>query len=453
MNSIYSFTLILFQTDTGAVLPGTDPVSLVIQISLLVLGLVFSALFSGSEVALFSLSSRVEELDSSGASRQDTMLLNMLDKPRRLLATILIGNTFSNIVASVIAAVLTGSFAAGYGLSEVYVFAVEVIVLTFMILILSEITPKIIAINNPLKVSRRLGGFIYVLFILLKPLAKLIANSAQFLEKALPKPASRMTSEDIRTMAEVSEQGGSIEEDEREIIENVIEFGNIIVREIMTSRVNMVAVSVNDTLEDVLELIREKGLSRLPLYENDLDTIIGVIYAKDILPYINNPNKNQPFSWRMIVRNTIFVPATKKLDDLLREFQQEKTHIAIVVDEYGGTEGLVTMDDILEEIVGDINDESFEEEQLFTRFRNGVYLFDAKIDLDDMEEVLEQEITSEEDEFETLGGLIYHLTESLPTVGERVIYQNLELTVHSVFNNRIRKVRVKVLDNEEKTAS
>ena len=434
----------------STLIPGMDPLVLGIQLLVLFIGLAFSAVFSGSEVALFSLANRMEDLkqDESLGSADDR-IIKMLEKPRRLLATILIGNTFANIVASVLAAVITGDIVAAFGLSEVLVFSIEVIVLTFMILILSEITPKIIAINNPLKVSRTNSAFIYSLFILLKPFAKLIADSTISLERYLPKPTSKMTSDDIRTMAEVSEQEGSIKEDEREIIENVIGFGNITVREIMTSRVNIVAVSIGDSLQDVLTKIRENGLSRMPLVDNDLDNILGVLYAKDVLPYLHSEEEEPSLNWKTISRKALFIPATKKLDDLLRDFQQEKTHIAIVVDEYGGTEGIVTMDDILEEIVGDITDDNGEEETLYTRFKSGIYIFDAKIDLDDMEDVLNCEITTEEDEYETLVGLIYHLTENLPMVGERMTFKNLEMTVHSVKNNRIKKVRVKVEEREE----
>ncbi|MEO1022501.1 MAG: CNNM domain-containing protein [Bacteroidota bacterium] len=433
--------------DTSLYSDTLDPVTLGLQVIGMVLGLVLSALFSGSEVAFFSLSNRMNELDEGapGSQAVDRRISGMLEKPRRLLATILIGNTFSNIITSVLAAVITGNLVAFFGASEVLVFTVEVLVLTFTILILSEITPKIIAINNPLKIARRFCYFIYAFFIGLKPIASIIAASTINLEKYLPKPANRITSEDIRTMAEVSEQDGSIKEDEREIIENVIEFGTTVVREIMTSRVNLIAVSIEDSLPEVIAKIQQHSLSRMPLYENDLDTIVGVIYSKDVLPYMDKISEMVTLNWRTIARTPLFIPATKKLDDLLRDFQQAKTHLAVVVDEYGGTEGIVTMDDILEEIVGDITDESSpDEEKLYTRFRSGIYIFDAQIDLDDMEEVLETEITSEEDEFETLGGLIYHMTENLPNVGERVHYKGLELTVHSVQNNRIKKVRVKV---------
>ena len=426
-----------------------------VQVIFMLSGFVFSAIFSGSEVAFFSLSKQQDLLENSEVQGSaDSLVARMLSRPRRLLATILIGNTFANIISSVLAAVLTGYIASLYGFSEVIVFTVEIVALTFTILILSEITPKIIAINNPLKSARFLSRFIYTFFILLKPLAKLIADSTQILEDKIPRPSNRMTSDDIKTMAEVSEKEGSIRSDEREIIENVIEFGTTSVREIMTSRTDIVAISSDQTLNNILTLIREKGLSRMPLYDGDLDSILGVIHSKDVLPYIHSDAKRTTINWRTIARKPLFIPATKRLDDLLRDFQQEKTHIAIVVDEYGGTEGIITLDDILEEIIGDISDEySEDEDKLFTKFKSGVYIFDAKIDLDDMEDILECEITSEDDDFETLGGLIYHLTERIPNVGERVYYQGMELTIHSVQNNRVRKLRVKMNRNDMRQSS
>jgi len=416
-----------------------------IELGVMLAGLLISALYSGSEVAFFSLVNQLDKLKESEKNRaKDDRILKMLNKPRRLLATILIGNTFANIVSSVLAAVIAGKIAIHYGLSMTLVYTIEIVVLTFMILILSEITPKIIAINNPLKVTRWMSTFIYVNFILLTPVSKLIANSTMTLERNLPKPDNKMTAEDLKAMAEMGEKEGSIKGDEREIIENVIEFGNTTVREIMTSRVNIVAVSVESTLPEVIDLIREKGLSRMPLFENDLDSILGVIYSKDVLPYINTDMEKSVINWKTIARKALFIPATKKLDDLLRDFQHEKTHMAIVVDEYGGTEGIVTLDDILEEIVGDIGDEyDEEEEKLYTKFKSGVYIFDAKIDLDDLDEIMGTSISASDDEFETLGGLIYHLTERIPNVGERVQYKNIELTVHSVKNNRVKKLRVK----------
>ncbi len=426
-----------------------NPVYIGIQIFILLIGLIFSAVFSGSEVAFFSIANSPELLNEK-ENAYDKYIAKMLDKPRRLLATILIGNTFSNIVASVIAAFVTGNLAAHYGFPDVAVYTIEIVVLTFVILILSEITPKIIAINDPLKVSRRYALLIHFFYVIFAPFSRLIAASTINLEKYLPKPQNKISTEDIIAITEVGEKDGTIHEDEREIIENVIEFGNTAAREIMTSRVNMVALSVESSLLDVISIIQEKGYSRMPMYEGDLDTIIGIVYAKDILPFIGVENKNKPLNWKKVTRKVLFIPAGKKVDDLLRDFQIEKTHIAIVVDEYGGTEGMVTMDDILEEIIGDMADETGEgETKQYRKFNNGIYIFDAQIDLDDMEEIIDLEITSEDDEFESLGGLIYHLKEDLPTVGERTTYKGLELTVQSVENNRIKKVRVKLLEEKE----
>ncbi len=377
-------------------------------------------------------------------------IIAMLERPRRLLATILIGNTFANIVTSVVAAVITGKIVRFFNVPDFVVYFVEVIVITFTIVILSEITPKVIAIKNPMAMSKKLSGFIYFFYWLFKPLAQSIANSTIKLEKHLPKPQYKISSHDIKHIAEVGEMQGSIRGDEREIIENVIEFGNRFVVEIMTSRVNIIAVSTGNSLGEVIELIKQKSLSRLPLYENDLDNIVGIIYAKDLLPYLDSTNLNETtINWRTIARKPFFIPSSKKLDDLLQDFQREKTHIAIVVDEYGGTEGLITLDDVLSEIIGELTDEHTETEQLYTRIKKDEYIFNAKIDMDDMGDILDRELTSEDDDYETLGGLVYHMTEHLPEVGEKVIFKGLEIIVHEVENNRLKKIEVRVLPDEE----
>lgn len=424
-----------------------DFTALFIEITLILIGLFLGALYSGAEVGFFSLSGKMHLLEpDQKEGGLDSKTLKMLAKPRRLLATILIGNTVANVVVSVLAASMTGRLIAFIGAPEVVVFTIEVLVLSFAILILSEIAPKIYALKNPLKLTRRVSTFIYVHFILLYPFNDLMAKTAIVLERVLPRPTTKMTTNDLKAMAEASEREGSLKEDEREIIENVIEFRTITAREIMTSRVNIVAVSIDQTLDEVLELIRTKGLSRMPLYENDLDTIIGVLYAKDVLPFLNADPEKTAVNWKTIARKPLFIPATKKLDALLQVFQQEKTHIAVVVDEYGGTEGVITMDDLLEEIVGDMADESDDvEEKLYTELKSGAYVCDAKIDLDEVEELLGLELTSEHDEFETLGGLMYFLTERIPATGEKAVYKGVEITVHSVRNGRIHKLRVKSL--------
>lgn len=410
----------------------------------IVLGLGFSAVFSSAEVAFFSLNSTT----GAGSASADPALgrvFEMLAKPRRLLATILIGNTFANIVTAVVAAVLTGEWLATLAIPDTLVYVIEVAVITFVILILSEITPKIIALKNPRAVSRRLGYVLYPIYLLLTPVSYVIAEFTKWMESRLPQPSNVLSADDLKTIAEVGQDQGSLKEDEREIIENMIEFGNTTVKEIMTSRVDIVALSDADTLGEALELVRTESVSRLPLYGKDLDEIHGVIHTKDLLAFLDQPAATVP-NWASLARPALFIPSTKRLDDLLRDFQAQKTHLAIVVDEYGGTEGIVSLDDVLEEIIGDLGaDDDSPEEVMYTLRKNGEYIFDAKIDLDDMGEVLGLELASPDDEFETLGGLIYHLLERIPNVGEEVTYKGLWLHIHTIEKNRVTRVRVRKL--------
>lgn len=423
-----------------------DPLETGLQLLVILLGLVFSAFFSGSEVAYFSQQNTTRFNDKERKlDGPEQRVKRMLDEPRRLLATILIGNTTANIVTAVFAAVVTGKLIIAFDLPKWLVFSVEIMVLTFTIVILTEITPKILALKNTYGISRRLSGLLYFFYLVLSPLARVIAQSAAKLEARIPTQQDEISSEDIKAIAEVGERQGTLRGEEREIIENVIEFSNTQVKEIMTSRVNMVAISTDATLDDVLVLIREKSISRFPLFEGDLDTITGIIHAKDILPFLLPNTDNTVINWQANARKALFVPVTKKIDDLLRDFQREKTHVAIVVDEYGGTEGLITLDDILEEIIGEIHDEHSESEELFTRTEDGDYIFEARVDLDDVAQILDCELTTDEDEYETLGGLIYHLTERIPEQGEQVVFRGLRLTVHETDNNRLKKIMVHVL--------
>ena len=425
-----------------------EPVTFITYLILIVAGIAISAFLTGSEVAVFALVGREEELEED--NKADARILKLLSDSQILRSSFLIAITFINVITALSAAFFVSNLISYAGGNPVLGYTVAIIVLTFLLLVLSTITPKITAINNPLHLARRNSYIIVMMYYLLKPPALAVEAIKNKLEQLLPKASKKMTSEEIRNITEqdYAESEHSMKEDEREIIENVIEFGSISVKEIMTSRVNIVAVNVEDSLKEVLQLIREKNLSRLPLFENDLDNIIGILYAKDVLAYLDSEENDLSLNWRTIARKALFIPDSKKLDDLLRDFQQEKTHIAVVVDEYGGTEGIITMDDILEEIVGDFSDDDGDETTIYTQFKSGIYIFDAKINLDDLEEILGCEISDEDDDFETLGGLIYHLIESLPTVGERISYKNLELTVHSVQNNRIKKVRVKVEDKK-----
>ncbi|TNE74525.1 DUF21 domain-containing protein [bacterium] len=409
-------------------------------------------MFSGSEVAYFSIKgAELEKLQKlAHTSKVYGTILQMLEHPRRLLSTILIGNTFTNIITSVVAAVLTGQLVHNFALPNWLIYTVEILVVTFTLVIISEITPKVIAIKQPLEFAHRFNWFVRTFYLLLAPISGIIARSTVLIESKLPKTIHDISSDDIRTLAEVGEEQGSLQEEEREIFENVIEFGQTTVKEIMTSRVDIVAVSTDDALGDVIELILNKKLSRMPLYGEDLDDIIGVIYAKDILPYLRTDLTSATINWRTLARKVLFVPTTKRLDDLLKDFKKEKTHLAVVVDEWGGTEGIVTLDDVLEEIIGDIADETTEQEQLYTQLDEHTFVFDAKINLEEVEEILEIEgVATPEDEYETLGGLVYHVLEKIPKAGDSFDYKGLSISVSSLENNRIKKIKVKRLSGEQ----
>jgi CBS domain containing-hemolysin-like protein len=418
------------------------------QVTIIIVSFFFSALFSSSEVAFFSI--RGHDLADKIRSQETPALhriKRLLDHPRQLLSTILIGNTVVNILISVFAAVLTGSLISHYGWNPFFVYTVEVVVLTTALVIFGEITPKVIGLKNPYMVASLFSSFIYVLFVILRPINKLVAKSSMSLEKRIPKSKSKITGSDLMALAEVGEQEGHLREDEREIIENVIEFGNTEVREIMTSRVDVEYVSVDETLGEVLERVKKLRLSRLPLCDPDLDSIVGIIYAKDLLSLMNEQIDDRSFNWNSISRKPLFIPVNKKLDDLLEDFQREKTHMAIVVDEFGGTEGLVTLDDVLEEIMGELETDPNEREEI-RQLRNGDYIMDAKVDLDELNDLFEQEIATDDDEYETLGGLVYHIMERIPSVGEKVRFNNLEITVHELENNRVKRLRVRVVGDE-----
>ncbi len=417
---------------------------LLIELCVIILGLAFSFIFSGAEVALFSIKgSELDQLNSlANHSSIHGNIKKMIENPRRLLSTILIGNTFANIIVSIISAVITGQLASVFHFPEVFIYVIEILVVTFILVIISEITPKVIAIKNPLQTAVRLNHIIYGFYILMTPISILIAKSAHSIESKLPYKSHEISGEDILTIAEVGEEKGSLKGDEREIFENVVEFGQTAVKEIMTSRVDIVAVSLDDELGEVIDTILVRKLSRMPLYGDDLDDILGVINAKDLLPYLKTDFQNTAINWKTIARKVLFVPTTKRLDDLLKEFKKEKTHMAIVVDEWGGTEGLVTLDDVLAEIIGNIGDETSSPEQLFEKMSDNSFSFDAKINVEEAEEILETQLSGENDQYETLAGLVYHILERIPENNEKLHFKDVEITVLEVENNRIKKVLI-----------
>ncbi len=377
-------------------------------------------------------------------------VLKLLERPRQLLITILILNTLVNVAAAVLAAVLTAAVAFAQQWDPTIALLIEMIVLTFVILVMSEITPKLIATRHATMYARTVSGLITILHRIVYPVSDMLAKSTRLMQSRIKPGTRRISSDDLKTLADVGEAHGTLEEEERELIYSIVEFGETSVREIMVSRLDMVALPVTATLTETLELIRQSGHSRMPLYVDHLDNILGIIYAKDLLPHLNREDGSARLDWTRIARPAIFVPMGKRLHDLLKDFQTKKTHIAIVVDEYGGTAGLVTLEDVLEEIVGEIRDEHDEtEEALYERVDEHTYRFDARINLDDINDIVGIELDTEVYDFETLGGLIFHVTGSIPQEGDDIEFDSLRMHVETVENHRIGQVRVKFLQPPE----
>lgn len=412
---------------------------------LLLVLLLLSSLFSGSEVALFALDpSNKEDLEANddAASQRVVRLLN---HPRTVLVTILIMNTVVNVGAAITAAVMTHEVAEANNWSPVATLLIEVVVLTFVILVVSEITPKLIASKQPVSFSKRMSGILVFLHRALLPISSLLARSMAAFHGKFEGLNERISAEDLKTIAEIGEASGTLEEDEKDLIHSIVEFGETSVREIMCSRLDMIALNVNASVEEAIDVIRESSHSRLPLYVEHLDNILGIVYAKDLLRFQTEQPKQKTVDWTRLARPAIFVPFGKMLDDLLKDFQAKRTHIAIVVDEYGGTAGLVTLEDVLEEIVGEIRDEHDEnEESLITPVSESEFIVDAKIDLDELFETLELEMDTEQFDFETLGGLIFDLAREIPKEGDTFEYPPLRLTVDETENNRILQVRLHI---------
>jgi len=424
--------------------------SLITGVVVFVLLMLISAIVSGSEVALFSLDPTKQEELAQRQDRASAHALALLAKPQHALITILVLNTMVNVSAAILAALATERAAENLGLNKEFVFLLEIVALTFVLLVFSEITPKLIASRHAVTYSRLVARPLRISYILLYPITTILASWVQktqrgFYRWGFPDESSeKLSPQDVKVMAEIGMAHGTIEADEQAWINSILEFGNTSVRAVMINRLDITALSVRASLPEALDIIRTSGHSRLPLYVGHLDNILGIIYAKDLLPYLaSDHNQTQQIDWPQLVRPPMFVPQNKKLDVLLQDFRQQKTHLAIVVDEYGGTAGLVTLEDVLEEVVGDIQDEhDSTKESYVEHLGDNLYRVDARIDLDHLNNLLELTLDTETFDFETLGGLILHLAGNVPEEGYIAAFENLHMVVDSVDNNRIGLVRV-----------
>lgn len=414
----------------------------------IVLLLVLSAMISSSEVAFFSFKPQIIKEMNESDDKGDKKILKLLESPQRLLATILVGNNFVNIAIILLLTRLTNNL-FDFSMAPVLGFFFQTVVITFILLLFGEILPKVYASREARKVAKRTSTLLILTAQIFAPIVKILLRSTSLVYKKMSKMNKQNIS--IDELSHALELTSDEHDEDTEILEGIIKFGNIQVVDIMTPRVGIVDTDIKCTYKKLLELIIESGYSRIPVYSSNHDNIKGILYSKDLLPHLDKPDT---FRWQSLIRQAYYVPETKMIDDLLNEFQKNKVHLAVVVDEYGGTSGLVTMEDIIEEIIGDISDEFDEEEALFTRIDSHTFIFEARMQLNDffkIDEIYEEDFTKVTEEVETLAGLVLELKGDIPAKNERIDYGKYVFEILSVDNRRIKKLKLYIKDRQETT--
>ena len=421
----------------------------IIALILSLLLLLCSAFVSGSEIAFFSLSPADMDVLEEQRSANDRRVLSLLADSERLLATILCSNNFVNVAIIIL---LNYFFIGGtppviaFGGNTVMEFAFMTVLLTFLLLLFGEVMPKIAAAQKPLAMARFCAPAYSVLVKLWWPVSWLLLKSGRVTEHI--KSTQQLSVDDLEQALELTDKQDIA--DEQQMLKGIIRFGGEMAREVMTPRVDMVDLDVKTPFPEVIKCIVENNYSRIPVYSGSEDHITGILYIKDLLPHLNKPAN---FRWQTLVRPATFVPETKMIDDLLRDFQAAKVHIAIVVDEFGGTSGLVTMEDIIEEIVGEINDEYDEDERTFTRLNQNTFVFEAKTLLTDFRRIMQLPDDTFDDvapDADTLAGLLLELKGEFPQLHERLNYDRFTFEVMEMDERRI--VKIKVIEKSQKTA-
>lgn len=407
--------------------------------------LVFSGFASGSEIAFFSLSPQdLSELDPE-RNTKDAQVKELRDDSERTLATILITNNFVNVTIIMLCNYVFAHI-VDFGGAMWLQFLCITVLLTFLLLLFGEIMPKIYARQNPLAFCRRMVGPLIVLRRVFWPLESLLLRSGILAEKVVPQDNHVLSVDDLEQALELTDKNDIKEE--QSMLQGIIRFGDETVKEVMTSRQDVIDLDIKSSFADVLKCIVENNYSRIPVYQNNSDNIRGVLYIKDLLPHLSKPST---FRWQSLIRPPYFVPETKKIDDLLREFQDNKVHIAIVVDEFGGTSGIVTLEDILEEIVGEINDEYDEEEKTYSRLNRNTYVFDGKTLLSDFCKILnvnDEEFSEVEGDADTVAGLLLEIKGDFPEIHEKLSYKNYLFEILEIEERRIAKVKIIVRDSD-----
>ncbi|CAM3453075.1 gliding motility-associated protein GldE [Zobellia roscoffensis] len=428
-----------------------DPLSLVpyfitlvgafaFEITILVVLLMSSALVSGAEVAFFGLSPTDVNEISEEKSVRGNIIVKLLDRPKKLLATILIANNAINIGVVLLFSTIGNSLFANVELEWVR-FLLEVVVATFLILMFGEILPKVYANRNRKAFAHLMSYPLNVLDFLFSPLSLPMRAGTLFLYDKLGKQKSNLSVDHLSQALELTSDGDTTKE-EQKILQGIVTFGNTDTKQVMRPRIDIFAVSEDMKFLEIFAEIKKHGYSRIPVFSENMDNVLGVLYVKDLLPYIDR----KTFNWMTLIREPYFVPENKKLDDLLLEFQEKKNHLAVVVDEYGGTSGIVTLEDIIEEIVGDISDEFDDEDLIFSKLDDFNFVFDGKTALKDFYRVakIENEIDFEEHkgESETIAGFVLEIAGSFPKRGEIIVFNEYQFIVESLDKKRLKQIKI-----------
>jgi len=415
-------------------------ISLIGGILLLLLLLLCSALISGAEVAIFSLTKTDIETSQSKGLKRLQIIKRLLEKPKKLLATILVANNFINIGIVILFAYL-GNFIFSGITSGVLKFIVQVVIVTFLILLFGEILPKIYAGRNHLKFALFMAYPLRLLDVLFSPLSLPMQSFTLAIHNKLGKEKSNLSVDQLSQALELTSEEDTTKE-EQKILKGIVSFGNTDTKQVMQPRIDIFALSDEMSFEEIIPEIINNGFSRIPVYKDNVDTIIGVLYVKDLLPHLNK----KKFNWKSIIREPFFVPENKKLDDLMNEFQEKKVHLAIVVDEYGGTSGIVSLEDIIEEIVGDISDEFDDEDLIYSKIDNKNYVFEGKTPLKDFYRVLKIEDESifedNKGEAETIAGFVLEIAKSFPKKNSKIIFENYVFVIEAMDKKRLKRIKI-----------
>lgn len=410
---------------------------------LLFLLLVCSALISGAEVALFSISKTDIDNEIEGKSKRLGIILKLLERPKKLLATILVANNFINIAIVILFAYLSSNLFESI-INPILKFGIEVITVTFLILLFGEILPKIYASRNNLKFATFMAYPLRVLDVLLSPISLPMRRVTLAIHDKLGKQKSNFSVDQLSQALELTSEEDTTKE-EHKILQGIVSFGNTDTKQVMRPRIDIFALNIDQKYSEIMPDIVSNGYSRIPVFEDNIDTIKGILYVKDLLPFIDR----KQFDWASLIREPFFVPENKKLDDLMAEFQEKKVHLAVVVDEYGGTSGLISLEDIIEEIVGDISDEFDDEDLMYSKLDANNYVFEGKTALKDFYKIIkvedDEDFENNKGEAETIAGFVLEISGSFPKLNSKINFKNYIFTIEALDKKRIKLVKFTIL--------